>query len=251
MSQFCQLNREQVCCYCNQSANWGFPVYGPPAGYGVMQLDPTPGLNDLWNWQTGVTNGKNMLDIKSAAAYPYWTAQVQQWNAYNAPLSSKNRVSPPLDQVYALSDGSGVVTYTLPLNTPWNSTARNSVGLTTATGPNGAHWFGDAVLIKQYGGVGYYYCPLCVSGGCYAKSQKDAYGNPMQPQCGQQTYFNYNYITWLNNLPPGTPPYWLVFPNNTVSSDVVGEVSSCVGPPRNCTSQPPTTQAVPVPQPNR
>jgi hypothetical protein len=237
MSQFCEHGRQDVPDYCNQSANWSFPVYGPPAGYGVMQQDPTPGLNDLWNWHTGVDNGKKVADAKAAGTYPYWRTQVNQWNAYNANQAPSARVSPPLDQNAPLKDGSGVITYTLPLDTPWNVNTRSSKGLVTApNGANNTYWFGDAVLIKQYGGLGYFLCPLCVPG-------------LPDPGRSHKSYFIYQYITWVNQQ--GLQPYWIIFKDNTISSDVVGEVSSCQGPPRQCATYPPSAFDLPIPQPNR
>ncbi len=51
----------------------GYPIYGPPHGFGLMQLDnsPSPSEQDLWNWQTNLSDGLSKFHsmLKSAAGY--------------------------------------------------------------------------------------------------------------------------------------------------------------------------------------
>lgn len=51
----------------------GYPIYGPPHGFGLMQLDngPSPSEQDLWNWQTNLNDGLSKFHsmLKSAAGY--------------------------------------------------------------------------------------------------------------------------------------------------------------------------------------
>ena len=60
-SQFCETGRMRI-AYCASSKNVGKPVLGVPAGYGMMQLDPVPSVDALWNWQTNVGKGKAKID---------------------------------------------------------------------------------------------------------------------------------------------------------------------------------------------
>ena len=69
----------------------GMPIYGYPAGYGVMQLDtPKPTVGQIWNWQANVDGGKTLIGniagsptSQQNGAYGYWNQQVVKWQAYN------------------------------------------------------------------------------------------------------------------------------------------------------------------------
>jgi hypothetical protein len=45
--------------------NAGMPIYGPPSGFGLMQLDNGPYATetDLWNWQSNVDDGAKRFDL--------------------------------------------------------------------------------------------------------------------------------------------------------------------------------------------
>jgi hypothetical protein len=59
--------------FADDASNWpqlepGWPLYGYPNGYGLMQLDnnPAPTENQLWNWKANLDVGKNKyFNIKS------------------------------------------------------------------------------------------------------------------------------------------------------------------------------------------
>jgi hypothetical protein len=205
VSQFCESGRMDSTDYCAASKNnFGWPVLGPPAGYGMMQLDPAATPDLLWNWRTNADGGRTRMDQlagpqqyttdSDGRAYPFWIRQVQQWNAYNARQKPGSRVAPASD----LQETSSC-TFTLPLNKPWDSN-KDSIGLETPTnGTSNTYWFADAILIKQYNGA-----PV-------------------------------NYVSWKNTkLAQGQAPYWSYNPSNSVSANTVQEVCSCTGPPRSC-----------------
>jgi hypothetical protein len=68
MAQFCQQGLMEI-GYCHASNNnWGMPVFGPPGGYGLGQLDPPPGLDAIWNWKSNVAASISLLDSKAGAS---------------------------------------------------------------------------------------------------------------------------------------------------------------------------------------
>ncbi len=50
----------------------GYPLYGPPHGYGIAQPDPPSNENELWNWKENRAEGIARLNNKyqEALAYP-------------------------------------------------------------------------------------------------------------------------------------------------------------------------------------
>ncbi|WP_304130466.1 hypothetical protein [Ignavibacterium album] len=70
----------------------GWPVYGPPNGYGLMQLDNSPAATErqLWNWKANVDGGKAKLEKCYQDVYEYhgspddfmanWTNAFQAYN---------------------------------------------------------------------------------------------------------------------------------------------------------------------------
>ena len=43
----------------------GHPLWGPPNGFGVMQLDnPAPSAREIWDWRANVTAGKQLFQAK-------------------------------------------------------------------------------------------------------------------------------------------------------------------------------------------
>jgi hypothetical protein len=61
---------QQVVVYKESYPRWcqfttgGLPIFGPPNGWGLMQLDPPSGEEVIWNWHTNRTAGCNMLSWK-------------------------------------------------------------------------------------------------------------------------------------------------------------------------------------------
>ncbi|MFN3695111.1 MAG: hypothetical protein ACK4UV_08885, partial [Ignavibacterium sp.] len=70
----------------------GWPLYGPPNGYGLMQIDNSPAANErqLWNWKANVDGGKAKLEKCYQVVYEYhgspddfmanWTNAFQAYN---------------------------------------------------------------------------------------------------------------------------------------------------------------------------
>ncbi len=121
-------------------------------------------------------------------AYPFWIRQVKQWQLYNAnPQNLGTPVAGPPDQ----GEGSTAASCTFTL-----SPSQSTYTVPYTGGVPNTYWFGDAILIKQYGGT----------------STKN--GNTD------------NYVSWLNTNPNAIPS-WLFAKPNSVSSDVVYEVCTC------------------------
>ena len=57
-SQFTSLNR-------SPDSMAGIPIFGPPNGFGLLQIDnsPTPHEADLWNWRQNITDGINRYQV--------------------------------------------------------------------------------------------------------------------------------------------------------------------------------------------
>jgi len=148
LANFCQPGATDGDAYCQNGRNAGMPLYGRPAGYGIMQTDPPPSAASIWDWTAAVAAGAAELQSKAGpasytnatdqSAYPFWIRQYQQWQAYNA-LNPNAQIGPPANQ----QEGP-------------NCTFTNS-SVPTNSSP---YWFGDAELIKQYNGLspnGYQY----------------------------------------------------------------------------------------------
>jgi hypothetical protein len=58
--------------YINKYNEKGYPIYGPPNGYGLAQIDNPPPLEmDLWNWKSNLNRGKSIYDDKKIDAYNF------------------------------------------------------------------------------------------------------------------------------------------------------------------------------------
>jgi hypothetical protein len=187
-SQFCQSVRSAPPPYCSQQFNWGFPVWGSPSGYGMMQIDPPPSQTLLWNWQTDVQQAGTKLGTTSGPAF--WNSQVQQFNTYNLGLAAAGLppVPPPPDQQES------ACTFTLPM-----SAGQGVSGSIAGGGATNTYWFADAIQLRNYNGGSFSY------GGVTAAP---------------------NYISWQANSP--SIGYWRIFKPNTVNSDIVADVCACI-----------------------
>ncbi len=215
-SQFCQSGREQVPNYCNIANNWGYPVLGPPAGYGIMQVDPVTTQAPLWDWTAAVTAAATRLMSlsgpvqpqqpllpNSSGAYPYWYQQVDQFNKFNAIQAAAGEPTipgPPPQQ-------ESTCAFTMPTDSNGNGIVEPAAGL-----PPNTYSFGDAILIKQYGGT---------------YDSYRAIGTIQGPVLASSTA---NYISWQNGPLVSTRPFWQFFKPNDVSADVVQEVCSTTIP---------------------
>jgi hypothetical protein len=117
-------------------SNWSdykyCPLWGPPHGWGMMQIDPKGQLAPvavLWDWKANVDKGKEVLqgkyDEKYSGANDFWARQVVQFEEWKATYPDAP----------------------LPANTTFN-------GITFAYAPVGSQKsYEDAVWIKQYNGA--------------------------------------------------------------------------------------------------
>jgi hypothetical protein len=46
----------------------GLPIFGPPCGYGLMQLDPPPSYREIWDWRANVRGGIEHFNADYKAA---------------------------------------------------------------------------------------------------------------------------------------------------------------------------------------
>ena len=151
----------------NYGPNWdntqGCPNWGPPHGWGLMQLDALnqqigdhfvnnrwrPPAQALWDWKTNIDLGYNFLTEEKWGIANNWISrqmtQVNRWNADNP--------DDPIEHHPDQEEGQGtrIITYTHAASPNFNYTwGRLPVGLRS---------FIDAVWIKGYNGNsnGYYY----------------------------------------------------------------------------------------------
>jgi hypothetical protein len=168
MSQFCDgSSRTAGAPLCNNSTiPIGQPIRARGAGYGIGQLDPVPPVPgctvncnppSLWNWQANVQNMLGIIDGFAGAqldsggnsstiiqAYPLWFRYVRWWQAYNAsPAGKTNPVTAPSEtDGYPTVSPASYCTLTAP-------TAGGAA--TSYTGLPNTYWYGDGILMKQYG----------------------------------------------------------------------------------------------------
>lgn len=149
MAQFCEAGVMDVEYCLASNNNWGMPVFGPPGGYGLGQLDPPPGLDAIWNWKSNVAASISLLESKQGPpqlttnndnrAYPFWMRQIRDWNVYNA--NSPGPTAPiPQDDLNPNSPGI-------------QPQCRFTFAEAPITGVPGTYWFGDAIWMKQYAGA--------------------------------------------------------------------------------------------------
>ena len=223
VSEFCQSGRT-TSPYCSKPENQGWPVLGPPAGYGILQRDPLPKTQvDLpeqimWNWKTAVTSGKDHIDATAGqqveaggGAYGFWMRQVRQWKQWNDGHPN-DRKSPPADvpyyantdlilnpatSVYEPISPQAVPTCIFKFSVDQDGIAARMTIPSLHQQPFTA-WFGDAILIKRFNGA------------------------------------TADFLSWKNTGPDNDNPFWKLTPENGVSNNTVKEVCSCTGPTRNC-----------------
>jgi hypothetical protein len=177
----------------------GWPIFGPPGGYGVMQLDPPPDPFSVWNWSLNVSDGISLLQSLAGSttstagsqAYPFWNRQIYQWNLENVALQQQGQPTfPPPEKA---DPGP----YFSP-NCTFIGSLSPATGISTPnTGAPNTYWYGDAVLMKQNNGT------------------YDACGN------------NANYVSWIQTTSQ-VPGHWS-FDKSVLNSskDIVYEYCTC------------------------
>jgi len=100
----------------------GWPKFGGPNGFGLMQVDPPSGAFQIWDWTQNATAGLAILAGFNATAY--WTRQVRNWQLFNS-SNPAYTAAPPANTVEG------------PCTFSYNPTG-------------GAYPFSDAVWIKRY-----------------------------------------------------------------------------------------------------
>lgn len=107
--------------------NGGVPIWGPPAGYGIMQTDPPDSLANLFDWHSNVDEGKSRVYAILPGAINFWERQLRDWATWN---ESHDPVPLPDDQV------EGLITFT--------ATGNTTPGFVS---------FQDAIWLKRYNGA--------------------------------------------------------------------------------------------------
>lgn len=59
----------------------GLPKFGPPCGFGAMQLDPPRSVSDVWNWQTNVKDGINVMVAARNKGQQAWDDFTRSWKS--------------------------------------------------------------------------------------------------------------------------------------------------------------------------
>jgi hypothetical protein len=96
---------EQVIVFMESSPKWkhfdgkGFPIFGSPHGYGLMQIDnPRATDEEVWNWRANKAAGKRLYNQKKtlASSYSsrindgktwYWNNEQHTKRRYNDPIN--------------------------------------------------------------------------------------------------------------------------------------------------------------------
>ena len=87
-SQFHQFNAGNV---RTSQPNWG-----PPQGFGIMQLDPPDTVFQIFDWTQNVPEGERRLDqIYGPPSAPAWNQQLQLWAAWNEQYPQATYPPPP------------------------------------------------------------------------------------------------------------------------------------------------------------
>jgi hypothetical protein len=76
----------------------GYPIYGPPNGFGLSQIDNSPSATEmqLWNWQANIDGGKNIFYNRMNAiktkmkAHPTTNEEILKatYQAYNSDINT-------------------------------------------------------------------------------------------------------------------------------------------------------------------
>jgi hypothetical protein len=108
-----------------QFNNDGTANFGPPNGFGVMQVDPPSSLYQIWDWTENIPEGLNRLNAYNADTF--WNQQVQNWQSFNL-----------------LQLANGLQTVPAPLDTSEGPCVFSS-------SPQGSsHPYSDAIWMKRY-----------------------------------------------------------------------------------------------------
>ncbi len=108
-------------CYAEQLANSespgylqfqssGYPVFGSPNGYGIMQIDYNNSPYDVWDWLTNVDDGLNTISSDAAIATAFLTSEINLWSAYKSthiPLAPAPYVATEGPCSFSISPASG------------------------------------------------------------------------------------------------------------------------------------------------
>lgn len=127
-------------------ASNGFPLFGGPNGWGLMQIEYQPNTASLWdwhsilwNWRTNiqasvdVLSGKLAGDANHPGAYDFWQRQVNEWH-------DRNRQFPNDHYDVAQPDSPGNCRFAM-------------VDDAYGSPPAGSRIYADAIWIKMYNGA--------------------------------------------------------------------------------------------------
>jgi hypothetical protein len=118
----------------NQFNSDGTPNWGLPQGYGIMQVDPPPSQQEVWDWTANIAGGKYLLLTKENAATTAWNNALDGFNNWNSTHLGNQVLS--LDQDQSLYQALRVWQCTFSSNPPDSS----------------SHLLRDAIWIMRYNG---------------------------------------------------------------------------------------------------
>jgi hypothetical protein len=107
-----------------------WPVFGPPSGFGIMQIDPPTSELDLFSWVQNVADGVAKAQNLETSATTFWKRQVYQYKQW---VKANPTTAPPPPSPDPESN-CGSFVYGTPLL--------------------GQHSFSGAIGIKKYNGLG-------------------------------------------------------------------------------------------------
>jgi hypothetical protein len=106
------------------------PVFGPPSGYGLMQIDPPTSELDVFSWLQNAADGVTKAQAGQSVAVTRWNQSVKAYNTY---VQQNPSTAPP---------------------PPANDQELNCGTFVYGTPGAGQHSFEDAIGIKRYNGLG-------------------------------------------------------------------------------------------------
>jgi hypothetical protein len=178
----------------NKSGYYGAPIFGPPDGFGVAQIDgvgnPTLLTDDIiWTWTLNLAAGINLASDAEAGAASYWAIQYQQLTNYAAAHNQPKSAYYP-DQ------------FPDPTDHPLPPNMKSFTNYCGTFSPDGT---ARTAYSNGYGLVGYNAGNPAtpVKGGLLGDNKGFA---SFETSSGGWNYFDWNYVYYVCNQPSLTLP---------------------------------------------
>jgi len=106
----------------------GYPVFGAPNGFGIMQIDYHNNVYDLWTWTVNVADGQSTIAANAANGLNFWVVQIKSSQAYDS--SHPNPAAPLYSTIEGPCEFEAIP---IPIRPPLQQ-----------------HSYSDAIAIKSY-----------------------------------------------------------------------------------------------------